>query len=346
MNIKAWGLAALLSAIASNVDAEAQRFIFLWERAPAGCVERAASSCDPSAWPDPDQASYYLASLYANGQFKLLDDALENILASNARFLNGRSVGTAAAFAFSYMLPSTNLDRKEIDRIAKWRDAVPQSHFTSLAEAYYWRRRAWNVRGAGYINTVSTESLDLFNKYLRDSDRLLQAIPEADRNVLWYSFSIENSLDLDKPTGALVDEGMKRWPHFYLLVEEVAPRLQPKWGHSWRDLESFATRWTERLAGTEGDSMYARIYIRVRNDAAINETRVDWPTLKRSFQDLVKRYPTPIYKNLFASYACAARDLPTYIEVMSALPKDQLRPKDWNNGHSYEACSRWGSRET
>src|SRR6266568_3223363 len=137
-------LAAILfgATIVEAGAATETKFSFPWERQPAACENPAKGGCDSKSGPDPDQASYYLESLFSTGRFKLLDEALENILASNARFLDGRSVATAAAFAFSYMFDSKQLKGNEQDRIAQWRKVVPKSRFPAFAEAYLARERA------------------------------------------------------------------------------------------------------------------------------------------------------------------------------------------------------------
>jgi len=63
--------------------------------------------------------------------------------------------------------------------------------------------------------------------------------------------------------------------------------------------------------------------------------------MKRSFVDLIARYPDPPFKNLYASYACFARDKTAFEDAMRGLPSNLLMPNFWLSGHSHEACLRW-----
>jgi hypothetical protein len=60
-----------------------------------------------------------------------------------------------------------------------------------------------------------------------------------------------------------------------------------------------------------------------------------------SFEDAIARFPDPMYKNLYASYACLAKDKALFGKAMSKISKEDLNPLWWLGGNSYEACVRW-----
>ena len=343
-------MAALVS-LAALAD-EPPTVPYPWDRRPLSCVSDAAANpeCGLESWPDPAQSARYIASLYAVEKFALLERALGDIASSKRRFASGKPVASAAYKAFMYVMPARDLSPDEIDRIRRWKAAIPDSTFVYLVEAFLARQKAWSIRGNGFTNTVSPESWDLYHKQLRESERLLLSAPEPLKGtVLWYQLLLNVVLDSDRTQrkpGEVFEEAVKLSPHYYPFYEGMVTRLEPKWGGSWRSLEAFVDKWTQRRTDGEGQSLYARLYIVIKEDQAVSETNMDWPRMKQSFRDLISRYPDKSFKNLYASYACATRDREAYEEAMKMLPKGVLDPTEWIRGHSYEACSRWGAVET
>jgi hypothetical protein len=64
--------------------------------------------------------------------------------------------------------------------------------------------------------------------------------------------------------------------------------------------------------------------------------------MRASFQELVRRYPDPSFRNSFASFACAYRDRDAFREAIR-LVGSQVSPHDWIDGTSNEACARWAT---
>jgi len=90
--------------------------------------------------------------------------------------------------------------------------------------------------------------------------------------------------------------------------------------------------------------MYSRLYISVKDQGVTpNETAMEWNKMKKSFDDLIRRYPAPKFKNLYASYACFARDNDAFAAAIRRISSHELDPEDWLSGNSYEACMRWAA---
>ncbi len=311
-----------------------------WDRRPLTCSTAAAANaeCGPDSWPDLKQSARYIGSLYIGEQFVLLERALSDLALSKQRFATGKPVTVALIQAFIYVMPSRELSSDEIGRITRWKTAVPDSQFAFLAEAFL------------FASTVSPESWELFHKQLRESERLLLSAPEPlQKTASWYHLLLNATTDSDRTRRKREDvfeEAAKLRPDYYSFYEKMVITLEPKWGGSWNSLEAFVDKWTRRLSDKEGESMYARLYIAIKDDQAVGETNMDWPRMRQGFRDLISRYPDKSFKNLFASYACAVRDRAAYDEAMKMLPKEVLDPSEWIRGHSYEACSRWGVLDT
>ena len=119
-------------------------------------------------------------------------------------------------------------------------------------------------------------------------------------------------------------------------------RLLPQWGGSWEAIEAFIRKWSRAQEASEGRSLYARLYAAVLSMGYTpDQTRYDWNLMKESLAELVTRFPDPWYRNLYASFACVARDDAAFRKAISAIPRHELIPGAWISGHSPEACMRW-----
>jgi hypothetical protein len=321
-----------------------------WQRRAAECLDAAKAHerrCMPEEnWPTFELTIQRVASLYSGDQFALLERALQDVVSSKKRFDDGDSPAASAYWTFRRLMPAPGTNARHKDQIAKWRTAVPSSYFVPLAEARFTYASAWNVRGSGQGGSVSKESWELFNLRLREAEQILLDAPAALKDTpLWHNLMLAIALDASQTTHTpdeVLEEAARRWPDYYDFYEVRLTRLVPKWGGSWRQVESFIGRWSDELSSSEGHSLYARLYVSLKDQGVTpDQTAMDWAKMRRSFEDLTKRYPHARFKNLYASYACFARDKPAFSAATAKLSARELAPDFWLSGHSYEACMRW-----
>ena len=322
-----------------------------WSTLPEHCKGKlpVPENCVLEDWTTYDESRAKLIMLYAIEQFTLLERALEEISASTRVLDSGWPLITVNYSGLYNLSPGgKSFDAEELTRIMRWKKRVPNSHFVHIAEATFWVRKAWSLRGSGYANTVSDETWKLFNKYHQDAERILMEAPRKLRDYpTWHHAMISISRNLDSPSRSTEDrfaEASHRWPTYYPFYEITANRIQPKWGSSWRKLESFASSSAAAMGpdSKEGAGLYARIYIYMRNDEALDIMRPDWEKLKRSFEALIANQPkAPTYRNYYASFACAMRDKPAFTRAMNLIDKDTLLRDSWIKGHSHDACVEW-----
>jgi hypothetical protein len=320
-----------------------------WDARPATCLNEsraAAPECALDNWPTFDETVQRVAFLYQTEQFPLLERALADIVSSNKRYVSGNPASSAAYWAFRRLMPGPGVPSGTKDRVARWRAAIPQSYFVVFAEARYQYGNAWNARGSGYAGSVSKESWELFSTRLREAEQVLLKAPQQLRDTpLWHNLLLAISLDTDAVQSDpqdVFERAVKAWPAYYDFYNIVLTRLVPRWGGSWEKVDTFIDYWTKQQASREGASLYARLYINLRSQGITpDQTRLSWEKMKRSFVDLIARYPDPVFKNLYASYACFARDKAAFVEAMRGLPSNLLLRDYWLSGHSHEACLRW-----
>ncbi|WP_457282173.1 DUF4034 domain-containing protein [Polaromonas sp. P5_D5] len=319
---------------------------------PWSCWGFQGDVCKGEDWPDLATTKDRLKLLYyLNHQLKnfaMLERALKELSGSDKNFPTGEPLSSAPGFAFRQIFLTPGAGEPERLQLAHWKTAFPNSHFVVLAEAAYQHADAWNARGGGYANTVSPESWKLFESRLRAAQKLLDSAPaEAKKTPLWHSVAFDVALDSrsnKKKIAPVFKAAVTQWPRQFDFYSTAASRLTPKWGGSWEVVEAFIDHWSKQQQATEGLSMYARLYIDLREYALPSDTKMSWQRMRASLEDLVARYPDPQFKNFYAAYTCFARDKPAYAKAISQLPKEQLRVNLWLPGNSYDVCTLWASK--
>lgn len=321
-----------------------------WDQRPTKCFAPDAppfGDCKLENWPSFGLTSRRLAILYYNGQFALLERALAEVATPERRFASGESGDLAIYEAFRQVLNGGNVDPEAWQRqIAQWRAVAPNSRYTYFAEARFYYAHAWAARGSGYASSVSKESWQLFNIRLQQSEQmLLQAPVYLKESPLWHNLLLAVASDtrnVRSDPDEVFERAIKRWPSYYNFYAVRLTRMFPQWGGSWDEIEAFIRQWSKAQEATEGRSLYARLYIAVLGMGYTpDETHYDWGLMKESLNDLVKRFPDPIYRNLNASFACVARDDAAFRKAIGAIPSHEVIPGAWIRGHSPEACMRW-----
>ncbi len=320
-----------------------------WDGRPDKCLmepEAGKPECSLDNWPGFAETVDRVIYLYKQDSFALLERALTELGNSTNTFSSGNSHASAAYWAFRTQLSAPGAGAADEARIMRWRQAVPDSYFVVFAEARYLYASAWNARGSTFADGVSPESWDLFAQRLRDAEKKLLDAPQALKDTpLWHNLLLaiaQDSRNVQSKPLQVFENAVKKWPRHFDFYEVMLTRLVPRWGGSWELVEGFNRYWRQQLAATEGQSMYARLYISLLGQGVSpGDTLMDWEMMKASFTDLLGRYPDPRFKNLYASFACYARDKNTFADAMRQLPQYELSPGDWISGHSHAACMKW-----
>lgn len=321
-----------------------------WDRRPLECFDTAKAKepqCFPAEnWPSLVMTVQRVSSLYYSGQFALLERALQDLVSSKKRFDDGDSPAAAAYWSFRRMMPSPGADASHREILSRWHAAMPASIFVPFGEARFMYANGWNARGSGFSGSVSQESWELFHIRLKEAEQILVDAPAPLKDTpLWHNLMLAITQDTSRTKNKpdeVFEQAVRRWPDYYDFYEVRLTRLVPRWGGSWEQVESFIQRWSTEQSKSEGHSLYARLYASLKDQGVTPDaTMMDWPTMRRSFEDLTKRFPVRRFKNLYASHACFARDKAAFGAAMAKLPAYDLDHQFWLSGHSYDACMRW-----
>jgi len=233
--------------------------------------------------------------------------------------------------------------------IEKAKKQFPDSPLLPLIEAEFWYQYAFDARGNGYSNTVTSEGYALFQERLLRSQTIIsQSKSISAKYPLWYWLAIGLSSLLGQPGATqmqLVTEGAQRYKTFFPLYMVRANFLQPRWGGSWKVMEEFANKSAANSADPMGEGMYAEIYWWVdRNmmpdESLFRDSKASWPKMKQGFKDLTARYQRSqwILVN-FAAFACQAGDGEEFLRQ-----RKKVADSRWNEllspDHSLDACDR------
>jgi hypothetical protein len=354
------GLAVLL--LASCLAAEAApkapapaQTRYPWDRRAELCSASAPSPspdlCTGDDWSSWSLTHQRVGFLFTIEQWGLLERALKETVPSKRVYPGGDSPASAVYWAFRALMPAPGPIDDARRKVEAWKKAVPDSPYVEFAQARLAYASAWNARGTGGAGSVSKEAWELFGLRLGEAEQTLySASPALKDTPLWHHLLLAIVQDVpgsranghDNKADGVFALAVRTWPRYFDFYELRLTRLVPRWGGSWGAVESFIDRWSRQLSATEGDSAYARFYASLRSQGVTpDQTRADWPRMKAGFEELTARYPSAEHRNLYASYACAARDKVAFTAALAKVSPEPPDPRAWLPGHGYDACLRW-----
>nr|NYU00252.1 DUF4034 domain-containing protein [Stenotrophomonas sp. SbOxS2] len=251
--------------------------------------------------------------------------------------------GISRAFSITNRDPAYWAGREKIVRT--WIERHPKSPAAHLAMARMLSSHAWSIRGSGYANTVKDQDWGPFNTYQQQAiDYLQQHKAVVSTDPYWYELmehlAIERSWPLEQFI-ALHDEGIKRFPGYYPLYFAAVRYFAPKWGGDAQGLEIYARRVMALAPPRDQYMLYARIYWVASQDEygkrLFVDSAVDWPSMKRGFEDILARYPDEWNQQAFAYFACQANDRETARGLVTKIQEPILAV--WRDTADYYRCS-------
>lgn len=310
-----------------------------------------------SQLPQPEKVTYnerdveayqqHIQALIQGQRFDLLEQLFSEFALGETRTTDGRRMLPSFATAFGQYIQEPS-DHDGAKLLAAWGDEYPDSVLRRLAAVALKMRVAWNARGYGYADKASPEGWAAYKQAMAEADALLDADKALWKtSPLWYVYKINvvAQTGTAAATDAVFSEATRQFPDYLPLYAARLNFLMPQWGGSYEKIDAFIRAATDALQAAEGRSTYARLYVSVEQDAPsqtkfFRDTLVTWPMLKTAFDDLIKRYPVTRNRNIYAGFACAARDRTTTAELLQALGNHALV---WTSqlGITMESCRRF-----
>ena len=253
---------------------------------------------------------------------------------SSRRFAGGEDGWSAIYWTFRLKSPSLGTPDEQIRRAADWVSVSPRSVFARFAKLRVVYDDAWIQRGGALARDTAEDKFRIFHFLLSDLETRLEAADADVRDTpLWANLMLATLLDEQRPRrdpAAVFVAGVRRWPRYYDFYEVMVSRLLPRWGGSWPAVESFIGKSSASLAATDGDSLYARLYVAVFNARySPDETSLNSDRMRTSLRDWLARYPSVENLNLIASTACLLNDGPLFREAYGRLAVNEVTPSTW-----------------
>jgi Domain of unknown function (DUF4034) len=299
-------------------------------------VEDRASSL--AWWGDLDA----LEQLYGEVNRPGLYAAQGNVLVNDFR------LGTQRAFATPK--DTGEAFAAEVDALTlAWTQQRPQVPMVHWLRAQALAKRAWEVRGDGFANTVAPQAWADFRRLLeravehlaRTKDVSLQdssayrEIMIAVRGLGWDVGQLE----------PLLLAGRQRNPEDLSLWHQMLTGSLPKWGGSPLLVDRLIRRAADQH-GERGDEIYARLYLAAAAEEfshnVFRDTAADWPRIRKGLRDSIARWQAKaIFWNRLAYFACLKEDRETLVEALGAI-QDKPDLDQWGkNARSvFESCKR------
>ncbi|RSZ58627.1 hypothetical protein HF313_07715 [Massilia atriviolacea] len=128
-----------------------------------------------------------------------------------------------------------------------------------------------------------------------------------------------------------VRQALARHPNYHAAYFTAALYSHPRWGGTPDGVARLAYD-ASHAAGKEPPSMYARIYWFMDQSEyhgrLFDAGRADWPTMRTSFEHLVRLYPAAWNLNAFAYFACMAGDFAAMDAIVARIGS-ALLPEVW-----------------
>ncbi|MBI3528800.1 MAG: hypothetical protein HY067_12630 [Betaproteobacteria bacterium] len=229
------------------------------------------------------------------------------------------------------LTPPPNEDEKYCDRMEKkvlnWIGAYPKSPAARIAYARALSAHAFFFRGKGYANTVPEEAWEPFFRYENIAMDYLnknESIASADTG--WYAIKIHIAKHLGwkrERINPFIEEALSKNVDDDRIYYAVLDYLFPKWHGDADQLEHFVSYVVTKTQEKRGMELYARFYAAASQfqykHELFSQSKASWPRMKIGFEDLLRRYPDPWNANIYAHFACLARDKEKSVELMKMI---------------------------
>lgn len=233
-------------------------------------------------------------------------------------------------------------------RIQQWRKFNPKSSSAAIAEAKYWSAYAWHIRGNLDNTNVDPVAMKVFDERMKKAEQILDDSKAfASNNPLWYETYLDIAVDENRDEefiAQLFEEGIRKFPYFQPLYIDMASFWSPWSGINadWRKVDELVNQAVSLTKIYDGTINYAMLYAQIFDAQKLEfdpfrDSMVSWPTMRESFEELVKRYPSDNNLNEFAAYACRADDKKAYLAIRPKI-QGHIVPDKWRSNYSIDLC--------
>jgi hypothetical protein len=240
-------------------------------------------------------------TLFIHGQWQELDKYLtesEKTRDKTARGDLGITSSTIVDSIYNGLeeARTNNNFEEQLKKIDQWQKACPKSIYTLVIKGLILRNWAWEARGSGWASSVTDQGENLKNERLALAKQALNECPTNSRPFHWYLAMQDIALGSNPSKEELYElcaSAAKAYPQQVRHYFKQAYSLLPRWHGDDGEWERFARESADKVGGTDGDVLYARIvwYVHKAYSNEIKDVTLDTTRLERGLKELSKRFP-------------------------------------------------------
>jgi hypothetical protein len=236
-------------------------------------------------------------------------------------------------------------------KLKKWTTQKPNSIYANIALASAQVGKAWELRGSGFVDTVSEKQMADFKDMLKQAETTLNKMPEKRKECPhWYramqGVGLGLGYDLETMT-KYFEEAAAVEPLYWSSYEGHALYLLPRWHGKSGDWERFAQQASDKIGGDEGDILYSEICWRMSRyypaDQFFKQNNINYRRIKKSLNLRGLKYGVSVhYLNAYCILAGGIGDKTTTKALMSRID-DQWDPDLWKDKKYFDGYKKWAS---
>lgn len=227
-----------------------------------------------------------------------------------------------------------NLDKASCDDILSLLDRTQVKLFSTL-------KQTSKSDKAEFIGSICYFAYDQFVK-----DSILHMENRVTYDPEWFTTKIRQASKEGDKTSCLTifNEGIKKYPNYYNLYFETIPcHLGNDKQERLRKWEYIANLAAKNNKTIDGDALYARVYWVISSyfgvDNLKGNTLVNWPRMKASMKQVLKKYPDQWNYTHFAEISCRSNDKEFTRYLFKFIPT--YNPSNWESQEIYEYCKSY-----
>lgn len=285
----------------------------------------------------------WVLELYANNNYIKVQNQISKLLAES---VDEKSTYELSLFynALCDISDESNTQAME-QTLTNWCRSQPASHIPWLVRGCFYFEYGWKIRGGGWANTVSKQSMQKFKDKLRLAKRDLEqsaSLQPADPKS--WTMLVHTAIGLSdtrEKMESYFQSGMTGSSDNYSLCHAKLQYLLPKWHGTAKEMLDFATQ----CAQTANNNPYmgfimvtalAEIHKYIKKDQDYLSREDVWAIVDGSFSRFFKKYPENLHRRFhYAYYAYLAKKYEIALEQFELIG-NRFRPDSiWNSLEFY-----------
>lgn len=229
-----------------------------------------------------------------------------------------------------------------------WRNRIKDSVGAALIEAFEVAGQADKIRGPQWRRSRDPLALKMFKERIEKARALLLASKRYAGVVpVWYAAYLQILVSAEANESeihAALDEAVERHPEYLPIYAAVTRYWAPPYGakHHWSAVDETIQRAVQATHNFEGTSAYARLYADISDQQPtefdlFRDSQAAWPLMKRSFEDLIARFPSPSNLNQYAAFACRVGDKSAFLSLYPRI-NGRIVADVWPSNYSHDLC--------